>query len=62
MTNARQLDVDFPAVRAFSATKTGDDSTYHYTVVRTSEQSAWKIQRAWRTACDGTLAEEYAVP
>ena len=34
-----QLDLTFPATRAFTATKQGDRSTYHYTVVRASEES-----------------------
>ena len=62
MTHRRQLDLTFPAVRSFTATKQGDNSTYHYTVVRTSEESAWRVQRAWRTGFDGTVAEEYSNP
>jgi hypothetical protein len=40
----------------------GDTATYHYTVVRESEGSRWKLQRAWRTDGDERVAEEYPVP
>jgi Peptidase of plants and bacteria len=62
MAHRRQLDLTFPAVRSFTATKQGDNSIYHSTVIRTSEESAWTMRRAWRTNLDGTLAEEYSIP
>ena len=41
----------------------GDDaSTYHYSVLRASQDSVWKLQRAWRTSADGSVIEEYPVP
>jgi hypothetical protein len=58
----RNLNVAFPAERSFTATKRGDLSTYHYTVVRLPRESSWKLQRAWRTGPDGLVAEEYRVP
>jgi hypothetical protein len=62
LLSARDLNSVFPAVRSFTATKQGDSSTYHYTLACPSEGSDWKLQRAWRTAADGGVAEEYRVP
>ena len=41
---------------------TGDASTYHYTVIRSSEKGSWKLQKAWRTDPDGRTIEEFTVP
>lgn len=56
------LNSTFPLVRSFTATKQGDSSAYHYTVSRPSQESGWKLQRAWRTNSDGQVVEEYPVP
>jgi hypothetical protein len=50
-----------PASRIFFCTRNGDPDTYHYVMVQSSEDSAWKLQRAWRTAPDGRIVEEYPV-
>jgi hypothetical protein len=57
----RNLNVVFPAERSFTANKAGDPSTYHYTVIRRSLESPWRLQRAWRTHADGQLADEYSL-
>jgi hypothetical protein len=57
----RNLEVTFPAERSFTATKEGDPSAYHYTVIRPSSASSWQLQRAWRTDAEGQLADEYSV-
>lgn len=51
----------YPARRTLYGRKHDDPSTYHYTVVRQSKDSAWKLQRAWRTSPDGRLLHEYPV-
>lgn len=56
------LNPAFPVTRSFTATKTNDPSLYHYTVSRTSAETQWKLQRAWRTAPDGTEMQEYLIP
>lgn len=58
----QDMDPVFPAVRTFTASKQGDDSVYHYTVSRESLDTAWTLQRAWRTNADGTPLEEYPLP
>ena len=52
----------YPACRTFCGRKTDDPSTYNYIVVRPSKQGGWKLQRAWQTAPDGRILEEYPVP
>jgi hypothetical protein len=42
----RDVNIMFPSVRSFTATKQGDPSTYHYTVSRPTEVSTWKLLRA----------------
>jgi hypothetical protein len=59
---SRDLDTEFPTSSSFTSTKQGDSSTYHYVVFRASLESAWKLQRAWRTTPDGKIAEDYPVP
>ncbi len=51
----------YPASRTLCGKKTDEPSSYHYTVVRTSKESAWQVQKAWRTAPDGRVVEEYPV-
>lgn len=52
----------FPATRTLVCGKQGDSSKYHYTVVRSSAESDWKLQKAWRSAADESVLEEYCVP
>ncbi|MGA9451388.1 MAG: hypothetical protein WBW41_08605 [Verrucomicrobiia bacterium] len=47
---------------SFTGRKIGDSSVYHFQVVRASEDSPWKLQKAWRTDAKGCLIEEYPVP
>ena len=47
---------------AWDIQKTGDTSTYHYTVIRASKDSSWKLQNAWRTDQNGHTIEQYPVP
>jgi hypothetical protein len=46
----------------FTARKIGDSSVYHFQVIRASEDSPWKLQKAWRTDANGHMLEEYPVP
>jgi Peptidase of plants and bacteria len=57
----RDVNIVFPFVRSFTATKQGDPSTYHYAVSRPTEVSTWKLLRAWRTDVEGYVVEEYCV-
>ncbi len=47
---------------SFTGRKIGDSSVYHFQVVRASEESPWKLQKAWRTDQDGKTIEEFPVP
>lgn len=51
----------YPVRRSFSFFK-GDSSIYHYTVVLTSPDHDWVLQKAWRTDANEHLVEEYVVP
>jgi hypothetical protein len=42
--------------------KIGDSSVYHFQVIRASEDSPWKLQKAWRSDKKGNAIEEYPVP
>ena len=53
----------YPAVRYFCFYKTTDDpSAYQYVIERASGDSPWTLRKAWRTAHDGQLMENYSVP
>jgi len=46
----------------FGFWKNGDASICHYTVARSSENSSWKLQKAWRTDQNDKTIEEFPVP
>jgi hypothetical protein len=60
-TIGTRSDAAYPFSRTFNAKKTGNASVYHYTIVRDSEQSAWKLQKAWRTDAVGRAVEEFTI-
>jgi hypothetical protein len=60
--SSRDLSVTFPVTRSFTASKDGETAVYHYRVYRNSEETGWKLQRAWRTGADGTLLTEFPLP
>jgi len=43
----------------FRARKDGDDRIYHFLVTRTSTETPWKLQKAWRTDRDGKVVDEF---
>ena len=46
----------------FGFWKKDDSSICHYTVARSSENSSWKLQKAWRTDQNDKTIEEFPVP
>lgn len=51
---------NYPLSRTFNGQrKLGGPWENHYTVVKTSVDSPWQIQRAWRTDAQGNTVEEY---
>ena len=42
--------------------KEGALPIYYYKVTRTTKDSAWKLQKAWRTDQSGKMLEEYFIP
>jgi len=52
----------YPMSRTISCTMSGNPATFHYVVVQPSKDSPWQLQKAWRTAPDGSVIEEYPVP
>lgn len=56
------LHFHYPGLATFEGQKAGDSSfTYHYVIVRLSEGSEWRLQKAWRTDSSGSTNEEYSV-
>lgn len=47
---------------SFTVRKIGDSSVYHFQVIRASEDSPWKLQKAWRADQNNHTVEEYPVP
>ncbi|HLP78008.1 MAG TPA: basic secretory protein-like protein [Candidatus Paceibacterota bacterium] len=56
----QDLEPVLPVTRTFEVEKNGDNARYHYTVFRASQETGWKMQRAWRTR-DGN-DEELSMP
>lgn len=52
---------DYPFAWTFHATKQGSRDAFYYTVVRETPESAWQLQRAWRSN-GGKILEDYPVP
>jgi len=52
----------FPVSRTLYCRKKNDRAVYNYTLVRTDENSPWKLQKAWRTTPDNRVLEDYTVP
>ena len=51
-----------PISQSIIAIKEHGDSQYHYLVTKASKDSAWKLQRAWRTDGNEHVIEEYPLP
>lgn len=52
-----------PDSATFEGEKRDDPSSiYHYIIIRTSQDSPWKLQKAWRTDSTGKVLEEYPIP
>ena len=51
----------YPVSRTFYFTKNNDSNQYCYTVVQTSSNSNWQLQKAWRSDASGKVVEEYPV-
>ena len=56
------LDLEsYSASVTFGIRKNGDTSTYHYTVIQSSNVTSWKLQKAWRTDNRGRRIKDYPV-
>jgi hypothetical protein len=53
---------NYPISLTFTATKMKDSSIYQYTLVKTSKDGEWKLQRAWRSDGHDHLLKEYSMP
>jgi hypothetical protein len=58
---ANHFEVSLDSV-TLDGRKEGDLSIYYFKVIRTDKDSAWKLQKAWRTDENGSVLEKYAVP
>ena len=54
-------EVAYPFSRTFEVTIKGQTFTNNYTVIRSSKDSSWELQRAWRTDAAGSIVEEWPV-
>ncbi len=57
----------YPAARIFRIQTGGQadatsKNTYQYSVVRETQDSLWKLQRAWRSDTNGRVVEDYLTP
>jgi len=57
--SADEYSETYPASRTFYVQKDGDDSIFHYFVVRPSKDKPWYLQKAWRAGPGGSVLEEY---
>lgn len=51
-----------PGTFGFAVRKDGDASLFHYVIARASNDSPWRLQKAWRTDQNGKTIEELPVP
>ena len=52
---------DFPVAQTLTISKKGDTSIYNYTIVKSSPDAPWQLQRAWKSAPNGHILKDYAV-
>lgn len=46
---------DYPVAQTLTLNKKGDKALYRYTVVKTSQDAPWQLQRAWKAAPNGRI-------
>ena len=51
----------YPIILTLRAKKrnVGGPFSYHFELMKTSSDSGWRLQKAWRTDANGKIAEEY---
>ena len=50
-------EVVYPLSRTFEVTYRGQTFTNNYTVMRSSKDTSWRLQKAWRTDSSGVIEE-----
>jgi hypothetical protein len=53
--------IKYPFLLTYQIVLHGDSLTNHYTVMQPSKNSAWLLQRAWRTDSQGRVIKEWPV-
>jgi hypothetical protein len=51
----------YPFSLTFHVVATGDTSTNHYTLLRSSSDAPWQLEKAWRTDTQGLIIVEWPV-
>lgn len=59
MSPAQVLEVRYPFSVPFDVVLEGDSLTNHYTMLRITRDSAWKLEKAWRTDTNGDTIVEW---
>lgn len=59
MSPAQVLELKYPFSVPFDVVLEGDSLTNHYTMLRITMNSAWKLERAWRTDTNGDTVVEW---
>jgi hypothetical protein len=59
MSPAQVLELKYPFSIPFDVVLEGDTFTNHYTMLRLTKDSAWKLERAWRTDTNGDTIIEW---
>ena len=54
-------EVTYPFSKTFHVSIKGETFTNNYTVLRTTKDSPWQLQRAWRTDSHGHTIQDWLV-
>jgi hypothetical protein len=57
----KAVTMTFPASRTFHFVKDGETFTNNYTLIKQTENSDWKLQRAWEVDSNGQTIQEWPV-
>lgn len=57
----RAVIMTFPASLTFHLIKNGETSTNNYTLIKQTENSDWKLRRAWEIDSNGQVIQEWPV-
>jgi hypothetical protein len=61
MISNKLVEISYPMERTLRLVKNGETSSNNYTLVKQTNDSEWKLQKAWLTDSNGQIIQEWPV-